>query len=147
MGEFMPFLCPVEVFFEKTSVYTHTEEGKSRLDWLVNNANRHDKNGALKSMFNKHEPESQEDRLWYKGVFPSPLFSFFFFFCWSVGGQPPSWVWSVARRWFREGLGVLAVILWKQTNLSNQSHCLEEVKVPFHLSYQPCAASEEEFQL
>lgn len=51
------------------------------------------------------------------------------------------------RLWFREGLGVLAVILWKQTNLGNQSHCLERVKVPFHLVYQPWVVSLKEFVL
>lgn len=128
--------------FEKTSVYTCTDKGKSRFDWLLNNANRHDKNGALKSAFDKHEPGSHQKIAFdTKGFFPH------LHLCCSVGGQPLGWVWSVVRLWFRERLGVLAVILWKQTNLENQSHCLDRVKVPFRLVYQPWVVSLKEFVL
>lgn len=122
--------------FEKTSVYTCMNKGKSRFDWLLNNSNHHDKNGALKSAFDKHEPGSHQ-----KIAFDIKGFSLVNFFHCSVGGQPLGWVWSVVRLRFREGLGVWAVILWKQTNLRNQSHCLERVKDPFHLVLQPWVVS------
>lgn len=128
--------------FEKASVYTRTDKGKSRFDWVLNNANRHDKNGALKSAFDKHEPGSHQKIAFdTKGFFPH------LHLCCSVGGQPLGRVWSGVRLWFREGLGVLAVILWKQTNLGNQSQCLEWVKVPFPLAYQPWVVSLKEFVL
>lgn len=37
------------------SVYTHTSEGKSRSDWLLNKANRHDRK-AFKSVLDKQSP-------------------------------------------------------------------------------------------
>lgn len=139
-GEFMSSSLHKWSCFEKTSVYTDTDKGKSRFDWLLNNANRHDKNGALKSAFDKHEPGSHKEADFdIKGFFPR--LCVFVFFCRSVGGRPLSWIWAAVKCWFREGLGVLAVILWKQTNRGNQSHCLEEVKVPFHLLYQPWLVS------
>lgn len=104
--------------FEKASVYTRTDKGKSRFDWLLNNVNRHDKNGALKSALDKHEPGSHQKIAFdIKGFFPRLHLR-----C-TVGGQPLGWVWSVVRLWFREGLGVLAVILWK-TNKSWKSKSL-----------------------
>lgn len=61
-----------------TSVYTGTDKGKSWFEWLLNIANRHDKNGALKSAFDKHEPGSHKKIDFdTKEVFPS-LFLFFF---------------------------------------------------------------------
>lgn len=39
----------------RESVYTHTSEGKSRSDWLLNKANRHDRK-AFKSALDKQSP-------------------------------------------------------------------------------------------
>lgn len=39
------------------SVYTHTSEGKSRSDWLLNKANRHDRK-AFKSALDKQSPSA-----------------------------------------------------------------------------------------
>lgn len=49
------FLHPNEAVFVKTSVYAHTDEGKSQFACILNNANRRDKNGALKSATDKQE--------------------------------------------------------------------------------------------
>lgn len=139
---FLSFLYPNEAVLRRQVFTLARTRGKSRFDWLLNNANRHDKNGALKSAFDKHQPGSHQKIAFdTKGFFPHLHLR-----C-SVGGQPLGWVWSVVRLWFRERLGVSAVILWKQTNLGNQSHCLERVKVPFHLLYQPRAVSLKEFVL
>lgn len=125
--------------FVNASVYTHTEQGKSRFDWLLNNGIAMIK--ALKSAFDKHEAWSHQkigfDRK--KGFSPHLHLR-----C-VVGGQPLGQAWSEVR--FREGLEVWAVIRWKQTNLENQSRCLEQVKVPFRLLHQPWAVSLKVFVL
>lgn len=131
--------CPKWSLFVNASVYTHTEKGKSRFDWLLNNGIAMIK--ALKSAFDKQEAGSHQkigfDR---KKGFPPHLH----LRC-VVGGQPLGRAWSEVR--FREGLEVWAVIRWKQTNLENQSRCLEQVKVPFRLLHQPWAVSLKAFVL
>lgn len=78
---FLSLLYPNEAVLRR-SVYTHTDKGKSGFDWLLNNANRHDKIGALKSVFDKHQAGShQKIAFETKGFFPPLVLFFLCLFC------------------------------------------------------------------
>lgn len=79
-----PFFAQMKLLWEDKCLRSHGH-GESRSDGLLNNANRHDKNGALKSAFDKHELGSHQKIAFDTEGFPL-VYCFSLFCRWPTAG-------------------------------------------------------------